>query len=343
MAKKKQIPTLIDCDPGIDDALAIALALASPELDLRAITTVNGNVPARWAYRNGCRVVSFLGMHLRSPRPLPAVYPGAGRPLGGGRVDRKISVSIHGEDGLGDLFRKRKPPAPGLPNKNRLPDESRVASQGIESSQVIVSLSRSLGSALSIIAIGPLTNLALAVRRDRMALAGVGRIVVMGGAAQMPGNASSTAEFNVHCDPEAAELVMNCGAPITMIGLDVTRRAVLPSRSLRGGGEFRGALRDLVRPYIGFSKRRRGVDGVTLHDPLAVAAAMEPGLVGCLRRKVSVECGNGPARGMTVVDLRPGAGAPVSHTRRVEVAMEVDEKRFLRLFLSRLRAYRGWS
>jgi inosine-uridine nucleoside N-ribohydrolase len=331
MAKKIQTPTLIDCDPGVDDAFAIALALASPEIDLRAITTVHGNVPARMAYRNARRVVSFLGVNLRSPKPLPAVYPGAGLPLRGGRIDRKISISIHGEDGLGDLFRKRKPPAPGLRR------ESRVASQ------VIASLSRGLGGSLSIIAIGPLTNLALAVRRDRKALAGVGRIVIMGGAAQVPGNATRAAEFNVHCDPEAAEVVMNCGAPITMIGLNVTRRAVLPSRSLGGGGEFRGALRDLARPYIGFSKRRRGVDGVTLHDPLAVAAALEPGLVGCLHRKVSVECGSGPARGMTVVDLRPGADAPASRARSAEVAMEVDEKRFLRLFLSRLKAYRGWS
>ena len=203
---------------------------------------------------------------------------------------------------------------------------------------VLAGLARQLKGALRIIAVGPLTNLARAVRLDREALAGVGRIVVMGGAARMPGNATPAAEFNIHCDPEAAAVVMGCGAPITMVGLDVTRRALLPSSSLKGGGPFRRALRDLVRPYAAFSRKHRGVDGVVLHDPLAVAAAIDPGLLGCRSREVVVECGKGPARGMTVVDLRsphPGRG--------VEVALEVDEKRFLRFFLGRLRKFRGWS
>ncbi len=330
--RKKPFPALIDCDPGIDDALALALAMASPELDLCAVTTVHGNIPMGRAFRNARRVISFLGAHLRYPDSLPPVYPGAGGPLGGGRIDRSVSYAIHGNDGLGDLFRQRKPPALA---PRRRDDQS--------ADQVIAALSRRLGKALCIIAIGPLTNLALAVRRNRKSLAGVGRIVVMGGAAQMPGNATETAEFNVHCDPEAADVVLNCGAPITMIGLDVTRRVVLPSRALRGGGPFRRALLDLTRPYIGYSKKRRGIDGVTLHDPLAVAAAIEPGLVRCLRRRVSVECGSGPARGMTVVDLRAGADAPRRNAPGADVALEVDAKRFLRLFLSRLGTYRGWS
>ena len=164
----------------------------------------------------------------------------------------------------------------------------------------------------------------------------------MGGAARMPGNVTPAAEFKVYCDPEAAELVMNCGAPITMIGLDVTRQALLPSTSLKGGGPFRRALRELVRPYAGFSKSRRGVDGVTLHDPLAVAAAIETGLVDTLRRKVSVECGGGPSRGMTVVDLRPEAGGSHKSATGVDVALGVDAKRFLRFFLKRLGSYHGW-
>ena len=330
MARKKRFPTLIDCDPGVDDALALALAMASPELDLRAITTVHGNVPAGRAFRNARRVASFLAAHLNPARECPPIYPGAGKPLEGGRIDRRISYAIHGADGLGDLFRDAKRPSLAPRKEDR-------------ADGVIAALARRLGPALCIIAVGPLTNLALAVRRDRRAMAGVGRIVVMGGTARMPGNATETAEFNAHCDPEAAHIVMNCGAPVTMIGLDVTRKAVLPSRALAGGGPFRRALRALVRPYVRYSKSRREVDGVTLHDPLAVATAMEPDLVQCVRRRVEVECGSGPARGMTVVDLRAGAGVSHSRADGVEVALEVDEKRLIRFFLERLRAYRGWS
>ena len=325
-------PTVIDCDPGVDDALALALALASPELDLRAITTVHGNVPARQAFRNARRVLSFLGMHGGGADSLPPVYPGAGRPLRGGRIDRRVSCAIHGPGGLGDLFKNRPPPS-------RLPPAGHIPAD-----RVLAGLARQLKGALRIIAVGPLTNLARAVRLDREALAGVGRIVVMGGAAQMPGNATPAAEFNIHCDPEAAAVVMGCGAPITMVGLDVTRRALLPSSSLKGGGPFRRALRDLVRPYAAFSRKHRGVDGVVLHDPLAVAAAIDPGLLGCRSREVAVECGKGPARGMTVVDLRAGSPPPrPGGVRGVEVALEVDEKRFLRFFLGRLRKFRGWS
>jgi pyrimidine-specific ribonucleoside hydrolase len=328
--EKKAFPAIIDCDPGVDDALALALAMASPEMDLRAVTTVHGNIPARMAYRNARRMVSFLHDNLKRPGLAPPVYAGAGKPIGRGRIDRTISYAIHGKDGLGDLFRRRES---SVLETN---DDSR------SSDQVIAGLALEFGKALCVIAIGPLTNLALAIKRDRKALAGVGRIVVMGGAARMPGNVTPAAEFNVYCDPEAAELVMNCGAPITMIGLDVTRQALLPSTSLKGGGPFRRALRELVRPYAGFSKNRRGVDGVTLHDPLAVAAAIETGLVDTLRRKVSVECGGGPSRGMTVVDLRPEAGGSHKSATGVDVALGVDAKRFLRFFLKRLGSYHGW-
>ncbi len=323
-------PVLIDCDPGVDDALALALAMASPELDIRAVTTVQGNVPVRWAFRNARRTVAFFQGLLKAPISPPPVFRGAARPLCGKRIDRRISYQIHGEDGLGDLFRSRRPAS--LPK-----------GPGDSAPRVIVDLARGLGKSLTLIAVGPLTNLAIAVRLDRRAMAGVGRIVVMGGAARMPGNVTAAAEFNIHCDPEAAEAVLNCGAPVTMVGLDVTRRAFLPSKALRGGGGFRRALRDLVRPYAAFSRRRRGLDGITLHDPLAVAVAIDPGLVRCEKRPVSVVCEEGPARGMTVVDLRADAPPARKGMAGVKVALGLDEERFLRFFMSRLEAYRGWS
>ncbi|MBI3126690.1 MAG: nucleoside hydrolase [Candidatus Tectomicrobia bacterium] len=322
----KKIPVVIDCDPGVDDALALALALASPELEVLAITAVRGNVPAGAAFRNARRLVGWLGGHLPAARALPPVHPGGSRPLGKGRVDWKASAAIHGPEGLGRLFSgARRPPRPaGRPG------------EGAE--EALLAHARAWGRRLTVVALGPLTNLARVHRRDPSALPGVGRIVLMGGAARMPGNVTPAAEFNVHCDPEAAEAVFASGARVTMVGLDVTRRAFLPSRMLAGGGSFRRALRDLTGIYAGFSLRRRGRDGVTLHDPLALAAAIRPGLLGCERLPVRVECGRGPARGMTVVDLRPEAPRG-----NVEVALDVDERGFLRFFLERLRSYHGWA
>lgn len=328
--KRQGKPVLIDCDPGVDDALALAFALASPELDVRAVTTVQGNVPARWAYRNARRAIAFFQGFLPDGCGAPPVFQGEAHPLRRRRVDRRISYRIHGEDGLGHLFRRRDPP--------RL-----AAEPGGEAPRVILDLARRLGKSLTLIAVGPLTNLAVAVARDRRAMAGVGAIVIMGGAARMPGNATPAAEFNIHCDPEAAEAVFRCGAPVTLVGLDVTRRALLPSEALRGGGPFRRALRDLIRPYAAFSKRRRGLDGVTLHDPLAVAAGIDASLIRCEEKSVAVECGPGPARGMTVVDLRPDAPSGGPRSARVRVALDLDEKRFLGFFLRRLGSYRGWS
>lgn len=319
---------LIDCDPGVDDALALALALSSPELDVRAITTVFGNVPLKWSYRNARRVVSWLREWSAFPSSSPPVYPGAVQPLRPKKINRQVSYAIHGADGLGDLFRRRKPPysQPG---------------SGEMASTVMLTLAHELRKALTIIAIGPLTNLAIAIRENRKVMAGVGRIVIMGGNVQMPGNVTPAAEFNVHCDPDAAQVVFHCGAPVTMVGLDVTRRAVLPSQAIQGGGAFRRAVRDLVRPYTAFAKRRRALDGTTLHDPLAVGVAIKPDLVCCEKRSVSVDCGEGPARGMTVVDIRPDAA--ISHKgTKVDVALKVDERRFLRFFLRRMESYRGW-
>jgi len=326
---KRAIPVVIDCDPGVDDALALALALVSPELEVLAVTTVHGNVPGAWAFRNARRALAYFRSHSSAAKPLPPVHRGAASPLRGGRVDRSEALAIHGADGLGELFSGgRRPPRLG-----KAPHET--------AERLIAALARRLGRDLTIVALGPLTNLGRAWRRDPDALAGVGRIVVMGGTAQMPGNVTAAAEFNLHCDPEAAAAVLRSGAPVTLVGLDVTRRALLPARALFGGGPFRRALRDLTRTYVAYARRRRGEEGVTLHDPLALAAAIEPGLLRCERRPVAVECGEGPARGMTVVDLRPGASA--GGRGGAEVALDVDEGRFLRFFLNRLRRYRGWS
>ncbi len=328
--KKRPCRVIVDCDPGVDDALALAMAWVSPELEVLGVTTVGGNVPLSAGYRNVRRLKAFFGAHMQDGgSSLPPVFAGAAKPLYPRRLDRGVSYAIHGEDGLGALFARGRRP-------HRLPGEP-----GESAIRFIAAQAKKWGRALTIVALGPLTNLALAARRDPRAIAGVGRIVLMGGTAQMPGNATPAAEFNIHCDPESAHVVFHCGASITMVGLDVTRRVLLPAKEFRGGGPFRKAVRGLVRPYLRYSKRFRKVDGITLHDPLALAVAIDPGLVRCLRRAVvEVVCVKGPALGMTVVDLR--SNPPASRRQRTEVALEVDRNRFFALFLSRLERYRGW-
>ena len=320
---------LVDCDPGVDDALALAMGFASPFFRYDAVTTVHGNVSARLAYRNARRLTAFIHEHLESPIPDVPVYPGAALALDGSRLNRSESRAIHGPEGLGAMFR----------NKRRLPRMSRGNSK--PAWEVLVERAEERGTALTIITLGPLTNLALALRRAPGVFSRVRRIVVMGGAARMPGNVTPAAEFNIYCDPLAAKEVFSSGLPITMVGLDVTRRALLRVDEFESGGAFRAALRDLARVYAKFSKKRRGADDITLHDPLALAVAMKPDLVETVPCRVDVDASKGIARGMTVVDLRENKTARVKNP--VDVALDLDVKGFLSFFISHLRRYRGWD
>ncbi len=320
---------LVDCDPGVDDALALAMGFASPFFRYDAVTTVHGNVSARLAYRNARRLVSFLRDHLEPHAPEVPVYPGASLALDGSRLNRSESRMIHGAEGMGAMF----------------DDNKRLRRLGGGSSkpawEVIVEEAARRGSALTIITLGPLTNLALALRRAPGVFSRVKRIVVMGGAARMPGNVTPAAEFNIYCDPLAAKEVFSSGLPVTMVGLDVTRRALMSVDELGGGGSFRAALRDLIKVYARFSRKRRGADDITLHDPLALAVAMEPDLVETAPCRVDVDASKGIARGMTVVDLREYRDARVKNP--VDVALDLDVEGFLAFFTSHLRRYRGWD
>ena len=320
---------LVDCDPGVDDSLALAMGFASPIFRYDAVTTVHGNVSARLAYRNARRFTSYLRDHLESPDPDVPVYPGAALALDGSRLNRSESRAIHGPEGMGAMFR----------NKKRLRRPGGGSSK--PAWEIIVELAAERGSALTIITLGPLTNLALALRRAPKVFSSLKRIVVMGGAALMPGNVTPVAEFNIFCDPLAAKEVFSSGLPITMVGLDVTRRALLRVDEFEGGGSFRAALRDLIKVYARFAKKWRGAEDITLHDPLALAVAMKPDLVKTTPCHVDVDASRGIARGMTVVDLRNNRGPKIKNP--VDVALDLDVKRFLAFFISHLRKYRGWD
>lgn len=310
------MPILIDTDPGIDDALALCLALASPEVSVEALTTVAGNAPVDRATRNVARILSVV----RPARP-PIVARGAEKPLARSLVS---AASVHGQDGLGDLPRWRGAPEPSL------------ALAPIDGADLILEMARRHRGELLLVALGPLTNLALALERDPGSLRAVRRVVVMGGAIAVPGNVTAVAEFNFYVDPHAAARVMEAGLPLTLVPLDATSRAVWSSAAIE-------SLAETSDPVVGFVRAlaRRGLElllgvgevGITLHDPLAVAAAIDPTLVHLTPLAVAVETDGALTPGMSVADRRPEGRRAAPNC---QVALGVERDRFLGLFTERV-------
>lgn len=320
----------IDTDPGIDDALALILAWRSPELRVELVTTVAGNVPVSAASANARRVISLL----RPPTP-PVLAQGAARPL---RRALQTAPSVHGDDGLGGITDRRGragqplyPPAPDLRMRRDAPGR-------------IIELARRHGSALTIVAIGPLTNIARAVRRAPASMRGIGRLIVMGGAVEVPGNVTPTAEFNFYVDPHAADAVLQSGLPTTLVPLDVTRRVRLTRAMLREHlGRARSPLARAIRDMTD-SLLQRDAGGMALHDPLAVALTVDPELVETTPMPLAVETHGRYTLGMSVANRAAAPDVP-EHTRRaaratrIDVATAVDAPGMLELFCS--RALRG--
>jgi len=293
---------LIDTDPGIDDALALLLAWGSPEWTVDTVTTVAGNVPLDAGTLNVFRLLD-----LRRPSPPPRVSAGAARPLA-----RPLRTApYHGADGLGDL-----------PDWPRV--DTRAASA--DAPRVIVEAARRHARDLTIVALGPLTNLALAVDLDAAAIRGAGRVVAMGGAVDVPGNVTPDAEFNAHVDPEALARVLDAGVRLDLVPLDATRQAVLERPALESAlAKTPGTAAGRIRRFTDYALRideAHGKPGMSLHDPLAVGVALDPTLAEWEVIRLAI----GPD-GQT----RRAAGEPNGRFARV-----VDAPRFLRMFLERL-------
>lgn len=316
---------IIDTDPGVDDALALILALRSPELQVEAITTVNGNVCVSQCTENVLRVLEILGLPSNPP-----VVQGADQPL---RREPNPSVSIHGRDGLGEISfikehrGKKKYPAP------RLRPASKYAPE------FICKLAARHSGEISVVSLGPLTNLAMALTIDPKLVHHIKEIVTMGGAYSVPGNVTPTSEFNFFCDPEAARQVIASGIPITLVGLDVTRSARLSRHSLRKATEKRTRLnrflRDSTEYVMNFYREREGYHGCSLHDPLAMMVAIDKSFVGTKHVHVDVETEGKLTAGMSVADLRPFARGMVGKPN-ANVALFVDPARFERFLLKRI-------
>ena len=304
---------LIDTDPGIDDAIAILLALASPELDVAGITVVHGNVPVEACTLNALKVLDLAGR-----RDVPVVT-GAAAPL---VRQARHAEAVHGPDGLGGLF----PP----------PDDAHPFA-----ADAAAFIARSLDEGeepTTLIALGPLTNVATAILATPGLTERLERIVAMGGAIRREGNVTPAAEFNIYADPEAAAIVLRSGVPVTLVPLDATMRAIFPGEAAARLAEsevpIERAVGRLGSFVSGVYRKYYGIDGFALHDPLAVGAAIDGSLVSTEDLWVSVETGGELTAGATVADfwhIPEPWGEP-----NAAVALDADGERFLEFLCTRL-------
>ena len=298
---------LLDCDPGHDDAIALLLALASPELELLGVTTVAGNQTLEKTTANAIRVLDFVG------RNDIEVAAGADRPL---VRDPYVASHVHGETGLD---------GPDLPPPQR--EASRQHAVEFLAAQI-----RAREGAVTLVPTGPLTNIALllALHPD----ARPERIVLMGGAVA-EGNVTPAAEFNIWADPEAAARVFSSGIDMTMIGLDVTHKALFTKRHEEALAGRTGALvRALLQFYGEFHRRQYGWDGSPIHDAVAVAHVVNPQMVQTVHRGLRVDTGTELSRGRTYVDLWGRAEwQPTCH-----VGIDIRPDEFLQLLVARINS-----
>lgn len=301
---------ILDVDTGIDDALAIAYALASPELDLIGVTCTYGNVEVDQAVRNSLAILELFG---RTDVPV------FGGPQRDGFEVMEISQFIHGVNGIGEA---------------KLYDASRAAEQQSAVDFMVQSVHR-YGDDLVIVPVGPLTTVAAAAEADET-FASRAHIVCMGGALTVPGNVTPCAEANINQDPEAADFVFRQGEDITMIGLDVTLQTLLTTVETKQWGDLGTAGGDFLATatnyYIkAYETTAPHLGGCGLHDPLAVAVAADPSLVDTLAINLKVDT-DGETRGRTIGD-ETCLNDPVKSAR---VAVGVDVDRFLEEFMRRL-------
>jgi purine nucleosidase/pyrimidine-specific ribonucleoside hydrolase len=324
MPGKRRRRILIDTDPGVDDALAIVLGFRSPEVEIVGITTVSGNVTLDQATRNLFRILGLL-----DPRPFVPVGRGASSPLA---IPLMTARTVHGPDGLGglDRFTDRR----GVP---RYPNVTvpKVLPTAID---LWEELTRQFPKLLTLVTLGPLTNLAQALERKPKMVRQFREIICMGGAVEVPGNVTATAEFNFCADPHAAQRVFEAGLPLRLIPLDVTTRVTLTRAELRrlaraGGDPLGRFMDDATRSVLDFTERVEGRAVFHFHDPLAVGAAIDPSLVHYVPVAASVETTGRLTRGMIVVDRRERTHVSKPNVR---VAMRVKARRFLQLFATRI-------
>ena len=301
----------MDVDTGVDDALALLLALSSPEVELVGVSTVAGNVPLPRTTDNTLRLLQWVG---RDDIP---VHAGAERPL---VRDAVAADDVHGATGLG---------AAQLPEARFSP-----AGDGVE---FLLNTLQTRPGQITLAATGPLTNLARAETQVPGVLRQARQVVIMGGAVGVPGNVTPAAEFNFYADPHAARQVLASGAELILVGLDVTDQVWLKQADLQAcTGPDAAFCRAACEPVIAFEAEYYGFAGMRLHDPVALGAALWPQLFRTQQLWVDVETTGELTTGQLIVDQRALASDQERLGRPVTCAMAVDQARFLELFTERV-------
>ncbi len=295
---------LIDTDTASDDAVALVMALRHPEVRVEAVTVVAGNVPVDQGVQNALYTAELCG------RPVE-VFRGAERPI---LRPLETAQEVHGGDGMGDV---------GLPLAGRKPAAGRAAG-------VLVERVLSHPGELTLVCLGPLTNLAIALLREPAIAQAVAGCVVMGGTGKGPGNVTPIAEYNIWADPEAARIVFESGLPLTLVGWDISRASAVidpeTAAELRAiGSELARFAVDIQGVVTDFAHHVTKLSGFDLPDPIAMAVALDPGIADTRAVHASVVTGDGPARGQTVFDWLDLTGqAP-----NADVVRHVPREKFL--------------
>jgi pyrimidine-specific ribonucleoside hydrolase len=308
------LPVILDCDPGHDDAIALILALASPELKVLAVTTSAGNQTPDKTLNNALRILTLLG---RDDIPVAA---GAPKPLARELI---IADNVHGESGLD---------GPTLPDPGFAP----VAMTALE---LMAKCLRESPEPVTLVPTGPLTNIALLLAAHPELKSKIARIVLMGGAAGA-GNWTPAAEFNIYVDPEAADMVFKSGLPITMCGLDVTHEAQVMDEDIERVRAITNPVAQCVAGLLDFfmiyhRDPKWGFAGAPLHDPCTIAWLLAPALFHGVECRVDIETGGTHTSGMTVVD-RYGLTGKAANAL---VLLGLDRAGFIDLLVTRLRAF----
>ncbi|HNY83801.1 MAG TPA: nucleoside hydrolase [Anaerolineaceae bacterium] len=304
-------PVIIDCDPGVDDAVAILLANKLPEFNILAITTVAGNVSLERTTYNALGLAEFIGLDV-------PVYRGAAGPMFRERVD---AAEVHGNDGMAgiDLAHSRK------------------EVEGVIAWDAIYQHAVAWKGELELIAIGPLTNLGMAFIKYPDLPKLLKRIVIMGGSTN-EGNASPAAEFNIYADPEAADIVFCAGVPVHMCGLDMTMKALMTPEDIERvaalGSKEAKFFRDVVQGIIAFMKKL-GVDGINMHDPAAMLYAADGSIFKAYPAGIRVETRGSITLGKTVTDLYSDAKWP----KNGFAVMDVDCEAFMARVMELMKQY----
>ena len=310
-----KVKLLFDGDPGIDDALALVYALNHENVELVGITTVGGNIGLDKTTMNALRI-----LEITNNKHVP-VARGIEKPL---FRDNKSEGEVHGKDGLGNS---------NLPTPKIKP----ISKHAVD---FIIDTIMNNPKEITLVPVGPLTNIAIAVVKEPKLKDYVKDVIIMGGAVTTFGNITPESEFNIFTDPEAAKIVFESGLPITLVGLDVTMQTLLTSDHLKEIMKTRNHVTEfigkIITHYMEFYREVVGVEGCGMHDPLAVAVAVDKSLVETRRLFVTVETKGEYTTGETVADLRASKEGTVKEPN-MDVCVNVNAERFLRSFIETLK------